>query len=68
MLGINPAKGLSSLSKALRLTKVSYVFFAIDGAITIYDNLQQGNYLMPALLDGALSFGKSLASAWGGDL
>ena len=64
MLGANPAKGLSSLPKASWLNKVGYVFSAIDGVITIYDNLQQGNSLGEALLDGALSFGKSVASAW----
>ena len=39
MLGVNPAKGLSSLPKASWLNKIGYVFAAIDGAVTIYDNL-----------------------------
>lgn len=66
MLGVNPAKGLSSLPKASWLNKIGYVFAAIDGAVTFYDNLQQGNSWGQALLDGALSFGKSAASAWVG--
>ena len=66
MLGVNPAKGLSSLPKASWLNKLGYVFSAIDGIVTIYDNLQQGNSWGQALLDGALSFGKSAASAWVG--
>ena len=66
MLGINPAKGLSSLPKASWLNKLGYAFSAIDGIVTIYDNLQQGNSWGQALLDGALSFGKSAASAWVG--
>ena len=66
MLGVNPAKGLSSLPNASWLNKLGYVFSAIDGVVTIYDNLQQGNSWGQALLDGALSFGKSAASAWVG--
>lgn len=66
MLGVNPAKGLSSLPKASWLNKLGYVFSVIDGIVTIYDNLQQGNSWGQALLDGTLSFGKSVASAWVG--
>lgn len=66
MLGLNPAKGLSSLSKTSWLNKLGYVFSAIDGIVTIYDNLQQGNSWGQALLDRVLSLGKSAASAWGG--
>ena len=65
-LGVNPAKGLSFLTKTSWLNKIGYVFAAIAGAVTIYDNLQQGNSWGQALLDGALSFGKSAASAWVG--
>ena len=66
MLGVNPAKGLSYLPKASWLNKLGYVFSAIDGIVTTYDNLQKGNSWGQALLDGALSFGKSAASAWVG--
>ena len=66
MIGVNPTRGLSSLSKASWLNKLGYGFSAIDGAITIYNNLQQGNSWEQALLDGALSFGKSAVSAWTG--
>ena len=66
MLGVNPANGLSSLPKASWLNKLGYVFSAIDGVVTIYDNLQQRNSWGQALLDGTLSFGKSAASAWVG--
>lgn len=63
ILGINPAKGLTTLSKASWLTKLGYVFSAIDGVVIVYDNLQQGNSLGRAVLDGVLSFGKSAASS-----
>lgn len=65
IVGANPAKGLHSLQpKWLKI--MGYAFSAIDGMIAIYDNLQQGNSWGQSLLDGALSFGKSAASAWVG--
>lgn len=66
MLGVNPSKGLSSLPKAAWINKIGYAVSAIDGAIIIYDNLQQGNSWGQALLDGVLSFGNGAVSAWVG--
>ena len=66
MIGVNPAKALGYFSKASWITKVGTFFAAVDGIITVYDNLQQGNSLEQALLDGAMSFCVSAASAWVG--
>ncbi|MBQ2891852.1 MAG: hypothetical protein IJE45_03060 [Bacilli bacterium] len=66
MIGVNPAKALGYFSKASWITKVGNFFAAVDGIITVYDNLQQGNSLEQALLDGVMSFGVSAASAWVG--
>ena len=66
MLGANPTNGLSFLPNAQWLNIIGYVFSAVDGIVTIYDNLQQGNSLGQALLNGVLSFAKSAVSVWVG--
>ena len=66
LLGVNSSKSLSYLPKASWINKVGYVISAVDAGVTIYDNLQRGNSLGQALLDGTLSFGISAASAWAG--
>ena len=66
MLGVNPTNGLSFLPNAAWLGIFGCVFSAVDGIVTIYDNLQQGNSWEQALLDGVLSFAKSAVSVWVG--
>lgn len=66
MLGVNPTIGLFSLPKAKWINKIGYIVAIIDGAFTVYDNLQLGNTIGQALIDGTLSAGKSAVSAWVG--
>ena len=66
IIGVNPAKALGYFSKASWINKLGNFLAAVDGIITVYDNLQQGNSLEQALLDGVMSFCVSAASAWVG--
>ena len=66
MWGINPATALGKLPQALYLKRISKAFSLLDAGIAFYENLQQGNPLVEAALDGALTFGKSALSAWVG--
>ena len=66
MLGVNPTIGFFSLPKAKWINKIGYIVAIIDGAFTVYDNLQLGNTIGQALIDGTLSAGKSAVSAWVG--
>ena len=68
MQGVNLATALSKLPNASWLKKLGLVFSVIDAGIAIYDNLQQGNTLGRALLDGGLTFCKGMASAYVGGL